>query len=244
MTANKDFKRLVRGRMRKTGESYTAARAQLLNSRTRSASPASAAESPSPSPAGFARLAGMSDVAIKAKTGCDWEKWVWALDRVKAHDWPHRAIADYVHEKYKVPGWWTQAVTVGYERIKGLRDIGQRRGGKYEASRSRTYPASAARLFRACTDARTRARWLPGVKPQIRTATAGKSVRMTWPDGTLVQLYLTPRSPEKAQLAVQHTGLEDRADVAKRKEYWGERLEALAAMLDRAPRRRSRAGRS
>jgi hypothetical protein len=30
MTTNKDFKRLVRGRMQKTGESYTAARANLL----------------------------------------------------------------------------------------------------------------------------------------------------------------------------------------------------------------------
>jgi len=30
MPTNKDFKRLVRARMRKTGESYTAARAHLL----------------------------------------------------------------------------------------------------------------------------------------------------------------------------------------------------------------------
>ena len=30
MPVNKDFKRLVRARMRKTGESYTAARARLL----------------------------------------------------------------------------------------------------------------------------------------------------------------------------------------------------------------------
>jgi hypothetical protein len=29
MTTQKDFKRLVRGRMQKTGESYTAARANL-----------------------------------------------------------------------------------------------------------------------------------------------------------------------------------------------------------------------
>ncbi len=31
MPTDKDFKRLVRGRMQKTGESYTAARATLLN---------------------------------------------------------------------------------------------------------------------------------------------------------------------------------------------------------------------
>ena len=34
-------------------------------------------------------------------------------------------IAEYVHTKYKVADWWTQTVTVGYERIKGLRARGQ-----------------------------------------------------------------------------------------------------------------------
>ena len=117
MPSNKDFKRLVRGRMRKTGESYTTARAQLLRNTTRQ----------TPAPAHYAKLAGMSDATLKAKTGCTWERWVKALDRVAAHTWPHRKIAEYVHEKYKVPGWWCQRVTVGYERIKGLRAIGQRR---------------------------------------------------------------------------------------------------------------------
>lgn len=34
MTQNKNFKKIVRDRMKKTGESYTAARAALLASRT------------------------------------------------------------------------------------------------------------------------------------------------------------------------------------------------------------------
>ncbi|HEU5154041.1 MAG TPA: hypothetical protein VFU03_04890, partial [Gemmatimonadales bacterium] len=114
MTTNKDFKRLVRGRMQKTGESYTTARANLLKH--------SLTPTPKQAPAAidYAGLAGMSDVTIKARTGCTWERWVWALDRVDAHLWPHREIAQYVQEKYKVPDWWTQTVTVGYERIKGL----------------------------------------------------------------------------------------------------------------------------
>ena len=109
MPANKDFKRLVRARMHKTGESYTAARAHLITKQH--------ARTPE-----YAKLAGMtSDAALQAKTGCTWERWVKALYRVQAHTWPHRRIAAYVHEKYQVPGWWSQTVTVGYERIKGLR---------------------------------------------------------------------------------------------------------------------------
>src|SRR5438876_11241165 len=127
MPTNKDFKRLVRARMRKTGEAYTAARAHLLHKKQESR------------PVDYDRLAGMmSDAALKAKTGCTWERWVRALDRVQAHTWPHRRIAEYVHETYKVPGWWSQTVTVGYERIKGLRAIGQRRDGGFEATKGKT----------------------------------------------------------------------------------------------------------
>ena len=145
MTTQKDFKRLIRGRMQKTGESYTAARATLLKSSAKRGAqsaegnghgpmpdaPTTVATPTSVQPADFARVAGMSDEKMKEKTGCTWEKWVWALDQVNAHQWPHTEIATYVHEKYKVPAWWTQSVVVGYERIKGLREKGQRRSGSW-----------------------------------------------------------------------------------------------------------------
>lgn len=243
MTANRDFKRLVRGRMQKTGESYTAARSQLLRHskpsvKTEALAAPSVVAAAKPD---YAKLAGMSDAAIKAKTGCPWERWVSALDRVEAHEWPHREIADYVHTKYKVPDWWTQAVTVGYERIKGLRDKGQRRGGGYEASRSRVFPVPLAKLYRAWHDGRTRARWLPGERVTVRTAIAGKSMRITWTDGTSVQVYFVAKGPAKSQLAVQHTKLVDRADVDRRKAFWGERFTALGELLVPAKAKRTSA---
>jgi len=85
---------------------------------------------------------------VKASTGCTWERWVKALDRVAAHTWPHRRIARYVHEKYKIPGWWAQTVTVGYERIKGLRAIGQRRDGAFEATKSKVFAVTLGRRTR------------------------------------------------------------------------------------------------
>ncbi len=146
MPREKDFKRLVRNRMKKTGESYTAARAQLLKQKPTA--------TVSPRPSEYAKLAGRSDEIIKAKTGCTWVRWVKALDRAKAHTWPHREIAKDVNEKYKVPGWWAQTVTVGYERIKGLRAVGQRRDGSFEANKSRTFGVPVSRLYDAFHDAR------------------------------------------------------------------------------------------
>ena len=227
MPTNKDFKRLVRGRMQKTGESYTAARAQILKR----------AKADTTQRVDYVKLAGMmSDAALKAKTGCTWERWVRALDRVQAYTWPHRRIAQYVHTKYKTPDWWSQTVTVGYERIKGLRAVGQRRGGAFETSKSKTFAVPLARLYRAFNDARTRARWLPGVSLEVRTARANKSMRVTWPDRTSVEIGFFGKGLAKSQVAVQHSKLPDHPTAVRLKQYWTERLGALGEVLGGAAR--------
>jgi hypothetical protein len=222
MPTNKDFKRLVRGRMQKTGESYTAARAHLRKQKP-TASPPAAAE--------YARLAGKSDAILKEKTGCTWERWVKALDRVKAYTWPHREIAKYVMEKYKTPGWWAQTVTVGYERIKGLRAVGQRRDGWFEANKSKTFAVPLAQVYGAFHDALTRAHWLPGVDLTLRTSTREKSMRITWPDKTSVVVGFQRKGPAKSLVAIQHEKLPDRATAMRMKQYWAERLGALEDVL-------------
>jgi hypothetical protein len=226
MTANKDFKRLVRGRMQKTGEAYTTARANLLKTR----SPATVRQQ-SPVTADYARLAGKSDAILKEKTGCTWERWVKALDRVNAHTWPHPKIAKYVIEKYQVPGWWAQTVTVGYERIKGLREVGQRVDGSFEASKSKTFPVALQRLYRAFSDAPTRERWLPEAGLTVRGRRAEKSMRMTWPDRTSVEVWFLAKGPRKSQVALAHQKLPDRAAVERMKHYWTGRLETLKQVL-------------
>jgi hypothetical protein len=223
MPKQKDLKRLVRDRMAKTGESYTAARAQLLKRRSSHAPPPTI-------PKDAARLAGMSDGAVQAKTGRTWTQWVRALDAIDAHTLPHRDIARHLQDEHELSGWWAQTVTVGYERIRGLRDVGQRRGGAYEANKSKTVAVPVARLYRAWL-ARERARWLPGINLTIRKATPQTSLRITWPDGTSVQAYFVDKGPGKSAVQVQHTGLASRAEMEKQKIFWGGRLLALAEAL-------------
>lgn len=232
MPTDKDFKRLVRARMSKTGEAYTTARSRLLQKPhpRRSAPPAPTPTAPPPD---YAALAGMSDAALEAKTGCTWERWVRALDHVGAHEWSHRDIAAYLRDKYQVPSWWTQMVTVGYERIKGLREVGQRRGGGYEANKSKVFAVPLARLYRACHDARSRRRWLGDVRLTVRTATAEKTMRVAWADGTAVDLYFVGKGAAKSQLAVQHRKLPDKEAAERMKAWWGERMAALATLLER-----------
>jgi hypothetical protein len=220
MPRNKDLKRLVRARMSKTGESYTAARVQIL-----------AKSKPKKQPADYAALAGMKDAPLKQKTGCTWERWVRALDRDGAERLSHREIAALVSTKYKVGDWWTQTVTVGYERIKGLRARGQRRDGSYEASKSRTYNVPVTRLFEAWADANVRRRWLDGVTVKIRTATAPKSMRLDWSDRSIIAIGFMAKGASKSAVAVQHTKLPDKNKAEQLKRYWSERLDALGDVL-------------
>jgi len=216
MTENKDLKRIVRARMTKTGESYTAARAHIAKT---------------PRPIDYAKLAGMSSPVIQEKTGCTWEKWVKSLDYHGAEKMSHRDIAKLVSEKYKVPSWWTQTVTVGYERIKGLRARGQRRDGTFEASKSRTFNVPVQTLYDAWADARMRKRWLDGAEIKIRTATSPKSMRITWSDGNIIAVGFYPKGPDKSSVAVQHPKLPDRATADSLKKYWSERLDDLGRVL-------------
>ncbi len=233
MTTQKDFKRVVRARMAKTGESYTSARANLVLEPSIKPSSRQAVKPD------FAKLAGMTDAAVKKATGCTWERWVWTLDKVDAHTWPHRAIVEYAHEKYRTPDWWAQMVVVGYERIKGLRVVGQNRGGTFRAAKSKVVAVPLARLYRAFHDPRSRARWLPGVKFTIRTAMRDKSMRVTWPDGTSVAIGFIGKGAGKSQVALEHSKLADQADVQRRKAFWTERLAALGEVLTQSARRKT-----
>ena len=231
MTLNKDLKRLVRARMRKTGESYTTSRAAVVaQSRTSPTSrPAAktAARKPAVPRPDYAALAGTADATIKSRTGCTWERWVVALDWHGADKMTHHEIASLVSTKYKITGWWAQAVTVGYERIKGLRAMNQRRDGSYEANKTRTFDVPVAALFDAWADARVRGRWLDGTVGRIRTSQPQKSIRFDARDRTIVVVGFTPKGASKSVVSIQHTKLRDKASALELKQYWSDRLDAL-----------------
>jgi hypothetical protein len=237
MPTNKDFKRLIRARMEKTGEAYTTARLQLLRTGTTGTTGATgtlraAASARVETSKSLAALAGMSDASVKKATGCNWERWVAALDYAGAFDWSHKSIANYVRYAYKTPDWWTQMVTVGYERIKGLREKSGPRTGGFETSRSKAIVASPQRVYRAFTDARVRKTWLPGVKPVLRKSTPNRVVRMAWDDGSFVEAWLSAKAG-KTMTRIEHRKLTGKEDADRRRGYWAERLSVLAQALGR-----------
>jgi len=217
MPKQKDLKRLVRERMARTGESYTAARQHVVRANDDRRD--------------FAAIAGMRDEAVRDKTARDWRGWVAVLDEAGSTSKTHKEIASWLRERHDVAPWWAQTITVGYERIRGLRDVGQRRGGGYDVNKSKTLPVSIATLYDAF-GAKQRSRWLGEVPCRIRTATREKSMRFDWDQDTRLDVYFWTKGPSKSQVQLQHRGFADKAAADRAREQWAERLAALARLLD------------
>ncbi len=225
MTTQKTFKQRVRARSAKTGESYTAARAQLLRK----------TDAPAPVPAPGVdpiELTGVSHEAMVRATGKQIGQWLEILDAWGARERKHTEIARWLVAAHGIPRWWAQSVTVGYERARGMRVRHQEPTG-FSVSVSRTIAAAAERISDAFTDASLRSRWLPDAPISLRTANRGRSARFDWDDPpSRVGFDMFPKGEGKTQIGLGHEKLPD-ADTAERiKAMWRERLTALKELLE------------
>jgi uncharacterized protein YndB with AHSA1/START domain len=218
MTRQRSFKRLVRSRMEKTGESYSAARAALL------AADAKATEGVTLT---------MSDEAIRNRTGRGWEEWFDLLDEWGAAERGHTEIARWVAQEHRVNGWSSQSVTVSYERARGGRALGEHADG-FAITASKTVAVPVERLYEAFVNSSRRKRWLPDGKLRVRTSSKPKSARFDWGDGeTRVNVGFTAKGEGKSTVALEHSRLADAKQAERMKAYWRDRVAALRALLER-----------
>ncbi len=217
MTTDKARKRAVRSRMQKTGERYAAARRHVVHDHAAAALPPRAAEP------------GVSEAAIRKGTGRGWDDWFRILDDWGATTKHHTAIARYVNGEHGIDGWWSQSVTVGYERARGMRAPNQRPEG-FEVSVSKTVPLPAMEAWRAFVEPSHRTRWLDlDLRMRTGTRTMGRSARFDVLDeGTRINVSFTPKDDERTTVTVTHVKLTDAADVAAHRAAWRRRLESLA----------------
>jgi hypothetical protein len=173
------------------------------------------------------KLGGISSEAVAKATGKSWPEWIAFLDSLDAIKLPHQEIASLLFDQYKVSRWWCQMVTVGYEQAKGRRVVGQTCAGDYSANASKTLPLSAGAAHAWLVDEKKRARWLNS-SITLRTATAPKSARFQFPDGSIAGIWVTPKGNAKCSLGVSHDKLADAKTAAKQKAFWADALNRLA----------------
>jgi hypothetical protein len=250
MTQAKKLKKRIRARARKTGESYTAARRQVLAARaTRgiaSAAPPREATRTAPraKPDGAAKLAGR-EARVMEKTGHGWSRWFSTLDAFDTRAKGHTAAARHLAEDHGVPGWYAQMITVEYERARGLRAQNQRGTGDYEVSVSKALPASVGVAARALADGRQRGQWLPAggalIRASLEGALAGsKTVRVREQgdarfhyrtDGPTVDIVILPKPDGRSTFVTSTTKLASPEDVERHRTAWRAALESLKQHL-------------
>ena len=224
MTVQKSFKRLVRARMAKTGESYTAARTQLL------AGAEPAADQPD------VPWLACSDERIRERTGKGWEEWFELLDSWGAEQLGHTEIARKLADVMGCPilGWSAQAVTTSFERSRGMRAVGERCGPDgFVASASKTIAAPAEEIFRAVADPSYRSGWLPDLDLSERSVTKPKSARYDVEDGRTRLLFaITPKTAAKATIVVEHSRLSGPDELEQQRSFWRQALVGLKDDLE------------
>jgi uncharacterized protein YndB with AHSA1/START domain len=230
MPTQKVFKQRVRTRMTKTGESYTAARRQLLNKAGEAASP-DPAEAPASQSAVASELM-TSDDAMRRGSGKGHEEWFALLDAWGATEHKHGEIARWLSETHGVPGWWTQNITVNYERARGMRRPGQMSDG-FSVGVTRTIAADPERLLDAFSNEPVRRRWLPDVSMRRRPTRAELTARFDWADPpSRIVVNVLDKGAGKALVSVGHEKLPDAQAAEQLKAAWRGWLGALKTLIE------------
>jgi hypothetical protein len=171
----------------------------------------------------------MTNAAIKARTGGDWDHWFAVLDKRGAAKLDHKAIVEFLYKKMKVGPWWGQMIAVSYERARGLRVANQRRDGGFSVSVSRVMDADLAGLFAAATGGR--AKWFPKGSFEETSRTKDKYWRGKWKKDGRLEIGFLGKGPGKSQITVQANKLADGAAVATERAAWKKAIERLAKSL-------------
>jgi hypothetical protein len=168
----------------------------------------------------------VGDAVLKERTGKTWDEWFPILDKAGASKMNHTRILTFLMEKFKVPGWWSQMVAVGYEHSRGLREIYESCGG-FSANISRTFEVAVKPLFAACQHEKQRGAWLADDKLVVSTVQPGKTVRGAWDGGSRLEIRFYPKGAAKTQVVIDHMKLSSGEQVEKMKAYWAKNLERL-----------------
>jgi hypothetical protein len=172
----------------------------------------------------------MSDTAVKAKTGKDWAGWFGALDKAGAAKLKHSQIAQLLHEKHGVAGWWSQMVTVEYELARGLRVRHQTATG-FSVSASKTIATTLSALYMATSNGAKRKQWFPQGEFQLSSQTRNKYLRGSW-NGARLEIGFYATEGGKSQIAIQVNKLAKRADVDRERAAWKAALVKLQKLLE------------
>lgn len=174
----------------------------------------------------------VSDEAVAEATGRTFPEWFKLLDKAEAVTWSHAERAAWLAAR-GVDEWWAQSVTVEYERARGLRALGQRMDGTYEASLQRTLQAGPARIEALLREAGAALDPALAVVPRASDTNQGRVLRFASGDER-VEIVLSARPDGRCVVRVTQGGLAGAEAREAAKARWLGVVEDLRARLGEA----------
>ena len=236
MTDAKKLKRKIRERAARTGESYNAARRHVLSQvdqKRQARSQAAAADARDASATGA-----VSEARCIEVTGHGFDHWFAVLDRFGSPKQGHKESARHLQQDHGVSAWYSQSITVLYERARGLRTLNQASAGGYQVSVSRTLAAQFVDASKVLTEHAARDPWLAAIEPELGAAIAeAAETKVRAKEGAVwiryraqpgvVELRISAMADGRAKAVVRVEQLPDKASVEPQRSQWRQALDAL-----------------
>jgi uncharacterized protein YndB with AHSA1/START domain len=191
---------------------------------------------------------------MRVRTGKGLKAWAAILDRWGAATKGHAATARYLRDERGLTPWWSQMVTVAYERERGLRVVGQRSTKDFMATVSRVVKSSPEHAFTAFVDPNVLSTWFT-TKAKVDLRVGGRysnadgdtgvfkvidpfgRLVFTWENpehcpGTLVGVRFDAKPGGKVTIGLGHSGIATKREWKEMKQGWSWALDSLKSYLE------------
>jgi uncharacterized protein YndB with AHSA1/START domain len=194
------------------------------------------------------------DETVIAKTGKSISQWYAILDEFDGPRKGHKAMADHLAKGYGLDLWYSQNITVGYERERGIRELGQRSDGFFAVDVSKKIEAPVDKVWEAWADPNILGKWFTtnavhdfreggaysnndGDNGVFKRITPNKMLRFTWENekhcpGTVVSVAFYPQGDSATRITITHDKLKDRAGMDDMRPGWTWALTSLKSFIE------------
>jgi hypothetical protein len=177
-----------------------------------------------------------SDEAVKKATGKNWAQWFALLDKSGAKKKPHREIVQWLFDKHlgkkggsinviSSGGWWSQMVTVEYERTRGIRLVNQNETG-FLVAIHKTTPYSVKKL-QTRWDKLAASKAVASKKLELLPSKAKRPMRRYKAAVGQVVVTFDARGTTKSRIMVEPTRLPSKADVERERTFWRAKIDTF-----------------
>jgi uncharacterized protein YndB with AHSA1/START domain len=196
----------------------------------------------------------MTEDALEKATGRIGSAWFTLLNEEGMAEVPHKEIAAHLADRHGVSKWWSQTITVEYEKHIGRRILGQTESGGLQIGVTKTLPADAATLWEYLDSRRGIAALTEtedpvpdgmvglnitgssGLIARTTTYEPGSHIRMQWklpewPSHSILQVRLTPKGGAKTALTFHQEKLPNAASREAMKKRWKDVAERIGEEL-------------